>query len=203
MRRARGADRRGLLVHLTEMLVLPTDPATAARLLADPAYVREKIEESGAACEQIDVTHDDVAPDLTPDTGRELAPDGGSSRSGTLGGFTVTTRRTLATEQIPQQVRAFVGNRIEVRQVEAWRAPDGDGARVGTVVVEVVGAPVRLAGRVTLVAHGGTRTAIRYDGDLRAAIPLLGSAVEQATAAAIRSAVAAEERVAARRLAQA
>ena len=44
---------------------------------------------------------------------------------------------------------------------------------------------------------------LRYDGDLRAAIPLLGSAVEQATAAAIRSAVAAEERVAARRLAQA
>lgn len=157
--------------HLSEMLVLPTDPRTAARLLADPEYVRAKVEASGATCEQVDVTHDDA------------------------GAFTVTTRRALPTEQIPPQVRAFVGGRVEVRQVEAWEAPDDEGARVGTVVVEVVGVPVRLAGRVTLVSHGPSDTAVRYDGELRAGIPLFGGAVEEATAAAVRSAIAAEERV--------
>lgn len=180
-------------MHLSEMLVLPTDPRTAARLLADPDYVREKVVASGATCEQVDVTHDDTAPD-------EAAPHG-AAPDAAPGAFTVTSRRLLPTEQIPPQVRAFVGNRIEVRQVEAWEAPDDEGARVGTVVVEVPGAPVRLAGRVTLVAHGPAATAIRYDGELRAGVPLFGAAVEEATAGAIRAALAAEAQVAQRRLA--
>ncbi len=185
-------------MHLSEMLVLPTDPRTAARLLADPDYVREKVVASGATCEQVDVTHDDTAPDDTaPD---EAAPRGAAPHAAP-GAFTVTSRRLLPTEQIPPQVRAFVGNRIEVRQVEAWEAPDDEDARVGTVVVEVSGAPVRLAGRVTLVAHGPAATAIRYEGELRAGVPLFGAAVEEATAGAIRAALAAEAQVAQRRLA--
>jgi len=180
-------------VHLSEMLVLPTDPRTAARLLADPDYVREKVVASGATCEQVDVTHDDTASD-------EAAPHGAAPHAAP-GAFTVTSRRLLPTEQIPPQVRAFVGNRIEVRQVEAWEAPDDEDARVGTVVVEVSGAPVRLAGRVTLVAHGPAATAIRYEGELRAGVPLFGAAVEEATAGAIRAALAAEAQVAQRRLA--
>ncbi len=180
-------------MHLSEMLVLPTDPRTAARLLADPDYVREKVVASGATCEQVDVTHDDTASD-------EAAPHGAAPHAAP-GAFTVTSRRLLPTEQIPPQVRAFVGNRIEVRQVEAWEAPDDEDARVGTVVVEVSGAPVRLAGRVTLVAHGPAATAIRYEGELRAGVPLFGAAVEEATAGAIRAALAAEAQVAQRRLA--
>lgn len=180
-------------MHLSEMLVLPTDPRTAARLLADPDYVREKVVASGATCEQVDVTHDDTAPD-------EAAPHG-AAPDAAPGAFTVTSRRLLPTEQIPPQVRTFVGNRIEVRQVEAWEAPDDEDARVGTVVVEVSGAPVRLAGRVTLVAHGPAATAIRYEGELRAGVPLFGAAVEEATAGAIRAALAAEAQVAQRRLA--
>ncbi|CAM5781637.1 DUF2505 domain-containing protein [Cellulomonas persica] len=182
-------------MHLSEMLVLPTDPRTAARLLADPGYVREKVEAAGATCEQVDVTHDDAHADPAP--AGDATPGAGDD----VGAFTVTTRRALPTDQIPAQVRAFVGNRIEVRQVEAWEAPDDEGARVGTVVVEVVGVPVRLAGRVTLVAHGAARTAVRYDGEVHAAIPLFGGAVEEATAAAIRGALAAEEQVARHRFA--
>lgn len=180
-------------MHLSEMLVLPTDPRTAARLLADPGYVREKVVASGATCEQVDVTHDGPMPDG--------AARDGAVRDAAPGAFTVTSRRLLPTEQIPPQVRTFVGNRIEVRQVEAWEAPDDEDARVGTVVVEVSGAPVRLAGRVTLVAHGPAATAIRYEGELRAGVPLFGAAVEEATAGAIRAALAAEAQVAQRRLA--
>jgi len=167
-------------VHLTETIVLPTDPRSAARLLADPEFVREVVAAAGATCEQVDVT--------------------GSVGADPAGAFTVTTRRTLPADQIPPHLRAFVGGRIEVRQVEAWEAPEDDGARVGTVAVEVVGAPVRLTARATLVPHGTGATAVRYDGELRASVPLFGAAVEEATAAAVRAALEAQRAVADRRL---
>jgi hypothetical protein len=64
------------------------------------------------------------------------------------------------------------------------------------VVVEITGAPVRLTGTMALVPEG-EQTVQQYDGDLRATIPLFGSAVEQATATAVRAAIDAEERTAA------
>ncbi len=168
-------------MRLTETIVVTTDPHAAARLLADPAFAREKVVASGASCEQADVTG-------------EVAGD-------PVGAFTVTTRRALPADQIPAHLRGFVGGRIEVRQVEAWERPDETGERVGTVLVEVAGAPVRLTGRATLVAHGTGATAVRYDGELHASVPLFGAAIEDATARAIRTALAAEEAAAAARLA--
>lgn len=167
-------------MRLTETIVLPTDPRSAARLLADPAFVREKVVASGATCEQADVTG-------------EVATD-------PVGAFTVTTRRALPADQIPAHLRGFVGGRIEVRQVEAWEQPDDAGERVGTVLVEVAGAPVRLTARSTLVGHGAGATAVRYDGELHASVPLFGGAIEEATASAIRAALAAEETAARHRL---
>ena len=70
-------------LHVT--IDLPTDPRTAARLLADPGYVRAKAEAAGAVDPQVDVT------------------------GSVDGAFTVTTRRMLATEQIPAHLRGFVG----------------------------------------------------------------------------------------------
>jgi hypothetical protein len=140
-------------------------------MLADPAYVGAKVRASGA--EELVV---DVAP-------------------GEDGAFTVTTRRSLPTDQIPPNVRSFVGSRLEVRQVEAWEPAGPDGGRTGTVAVEIAGAPVRLTGTVTLTGDdAGSR--ITYDGELKAHVPLFGSAVEQAAGKAVRSALEAEEAVA-------
>ena len=162
-------------MHVT--LDLPTDVAAAGRMLADPEYVRAKVAATG----------DD---------------DGEVVVAGTpADGFTVTTRRSLPTDQIPVQLRSVVGARIDVRQVEAWDEPDGDG-RHGTVVVEVVGAPVRLTGRMSLRAVTPYASVLTYDGDLRATLPIFGAAVEKAAAGAVREALAAEQAVAGRWLAE-
>ncbi|GEL95208.1 DUF2505 domain-containing protein [Cellulomonas composti] len=155
-------------MHLTETLRLSADPVTVARLLADPEYARAAVRASGALDEHVDVTGD------------------------ADGAFTVTTRRSLPTDQIPSHVRGFVGSRLDVRQVAAWEAPGGAGERIGTVVVEIAGAPVRMHGTTALAASPDGGTLVRYDGDLRAAIPLFGSTVEQAAAGAIRAAMVAE-----------
>lgn len=162
-------------LHVT--IDLPTDARAAARLLADPAYVHAKVLATGAVEQQVDVT--------------------GSTEES----FTVTTRRALPTEQIPAHLRSFVGDRIDVRQVEAWEVADADGSRAGTVVVEIAGAPVRLTGRTSLRDIGPGTSRVTYDGDVRAAVPLFAAAVEEAAGAAVRAALRAEETVAARWLA--
>jgi len=150
-----------------------TGAATAVgMMLADPRYVHEKVLAAGAVDQQVDVTGDASGP------------------------FTVTTRRSLPTDQIPANVRAFVGDRLDVRQVEAWEAATPDGARVGTVAVEIAGAPVRMTGTAALTPTAGGGCVIAYDGDVRASIPLFSGAVEQAAVAAVRSALDAELRTA-------
>jgi hypothetical protein len=144
-------------------------PAVAA-MLADPGYTRARVEASGAGVLQADVTG-------TPD-----------------GAVTVTTRRSTPSDQIPAQARAFVGSTLEIRQVEAWEAPTADGdTRRGTVAVEIPGAPVRLTGTVTLATDGPDASVLTYDGDLKASVPLFATAIEQAAAGAVRSALQAEQ----------
>jgi hypothetical protein len=102
----------------------------------------------------------------------------------------------MPTSDIPANLRGFIGSSLDVRQVEAWE-PERAGARRGTVVVEIAGAPVRLTGTALLApTPGGCELA--YEGEVKAAIPLFGGAVEGAAAQAIRTALAAEEDVARR-----
>ena len=160
-------------MHLTVELTYPASVDDVATMLADESFVRWRAERStrGGRVEQADVTG---------------SPDAG---------FTVAVRRTLPTDQIPTQVRAFVGSELEVRQAEAWEAPSG-GRRVGTIAVEIAGAPVRLTGTVRLepLPDGGARQI--YDGDVRASVPLFGAVVAEAAAGAVRSTLEAEGRAA-------
>jgi hypothetical protein len=158
-------------VHLNVTLSLTADPVKAARMLADPTYVNAKVKATGALDQQVDVV------------------------GGENGAFTVTIRRSLPTDQIPTNLRAFVGSSVHVRQVEAWDTPQPDGGRRGTIVVEITGAPVRLTGTMSLAASGATST-LTYDGDLKAAIPLFAGAVEAAAGEAIRDALSVEGLVA-------
>lgn len=158
-------------MHLNVTLSLTADPATVARMLADPSYVNAKVRATGALDQQVDVV------------------------GGERGAFTVTIRRSLPTDQIPTNLRAFVGSSVHVRQVEAWDTPQADGGRRGTIVVEITGAPVRLTGTMSLAGSGASST-LTYDGDLKAAIPLFAGAVESAAAEAIRDALSVEGAVA-------
>ncbi|RYV49835.1 DUF2505 domain-containing protein [Pengzhenrongella frigida] len=141
---------------------------TVAAMLSDPAYGRSRVAAGGATANHIEIIGDSD------------------------GAFTVTTRRSMPTDQIPANIRAFVGTSLEVRQIEAWEAPQGD-ARRGTVVVEIAGAPVRLTGTTSLVHDGVHGAVLTYAGEVKAGVPLFGAAIEDAAARAVRSALEAEQ----------
>lgn len=156
-------------MHLTVELTYPADVADVAALLSDPDFVRWRAGRPGAgSVSRVDVTGDPTS------------------------GFTVSLRRTLTTDAIPAQVRPFVGECLEIRQTEAWEAA-GSGHHVGTVVVEITGAPVRMTGTLVLEPHpqGGCRQV--YTGELRASVPLFAAAVEEAAAGAVRRTLESEE----------
>jgi Protein of unknown function (DUF2505) len=155
-------------VQVQVQLRYPADVPAVAAMLADVGYARARVEASGAQVLQADVT--------------------GSVDAA----FAATTRRSVPTDQIPAQARSWVGSTLEVRQVEAWEAPEPTGERRGTVVVEISGVPVRLTGTAVLAPDAGGST-LTYDGDLKAGIPLFAAAVEQAAAGAVRSALQAEQ----------
>jgi hypothetical protein len=150
-------------VHLTVELTYPADVADVAAMLADESALRWRTTRS------------------TPAGTVEAADVTGSLDSG----FTVAVRRTLPVDTIPHQVRHLVGGEVELRQVEAWEGPSG-GRRVGTVALEIAGAPVRVTGTVALepLPDGGTRQV--YDGEVHASVPLFASVVAEAAAAAVR-----------------
>lgn len=155
-------------MHLHATLHYDADVARVGRMLADHEFVEAKLRASGALSQHANVVGE-------PDRG-----------------FTVTTRREMPTDTIPPQFRGFVGSTLEVRHVEAWE-PLVDGERKGSVVLEIVGAPVRFTGRLRLAADGDG-TVVDVDGDLKASIPLFAAALEQAAADAVQGALEAEER---------
>ncbi|PRZ06506.1 uncharacterized protein DUF2505 [Isoptericola sp. CG 20/1183] len=157
-------------MHLTVEQIYPADVSAVAAMLSDAEFVRwrGRRRDAGAA------SHVDVSGDPAS-------------------GFTVSLRRTLPTDLIPAQVRQLVGDHLEVRQAEAWE-PVRDGRHVGTVAVEIAGAPVRMTGSLRLepTADGSTRQV--YDGEVRANLPLFAATVEEAAAGAVRRTLEAEER---------
>ncbi len=156
-------------MHLSAHARYDADLDATVRMLADEEFVAQKVRASGAISQQVDVV-------------------GGPDEA-----FTVTTRRQMPTDGIPAQFRSLVGASLEVRQVEAWEPPTASG-RHGTVVVEILGAPVRMTGTLRLTAQEDGTTVQVFEGDLKASVPLFASAVEEATAQAVRAAIAAEER---------
>nr|WP_281360189.1 DUF2505 domain-containing protein [Isoptericola halotolerans] len=148
----------------------PADVAAVAAMLADAEFVRWRAARPDAgAASQVDVTGDPAS------------------------GFTVSLRRTLPTDLIPVQLRQLVGEHLEVRQAEAWE-PEREGRQVGTVAVEIAGAPVRMTGSLLLepLPDGGTRQV--YDGEVRATVPVFSGTVEEAAGGAVRRTLEAEER---------
>ena len=155
-------------MHLQVQLHYGADAPPVAAMLANPDFGLARVAASGAIAHQVDVV--------------------GASD----GAFTVTTRRSMPTDEIPANIRAFVGTSLEVRQVEAWGKPGPEGRR-GTVVVEISGAPVRLTGTTSLQPDGAHASLLTYAGEMKAAVPLFNAAIEVAAARAVRSALVAEQ----------
>jgi Protein of unknown function (DUF2505) len=107
---------------------------------------------------------------------------------------TVTVRRTMPAE-LPDFVKRFIGETVEVVQIERWAAADRGGQRTGQLTVRVEGQPAAMAGTIAIAADGeGARTVIR--GDLKVSIPVVGKRIEPEIARGFVAAIAKEQEVA-------
>jgi Protein of unknown function (DUF2505) len=110
------------------------------------------------------------------------------------GSATITTRRELPTDSVPDFARSFVGRTLDVVRVDRWEPPAPDGSRDGTVTVEIKGAPIRMNGMLALRPDdAGSEEVIA--GELKASVPLLGGKLERAAEPALMSAIRKEEEV--------
>lgn len=103
------------------------------------------------------------------------------------GATTSIVVRAFSSELVPSQARGLVGDKLKIRQTEAWAEPlQGlHGPRHGSVCLEISGAPVRLNATATLTPTA-TGATLRYEGDVKSPIPLFGAPLERAAASAIK-----------------
>jgi hypothetical protein len=153
----------------------PAAPDRVYEMLIDPAFQEKVCLATGALDHSVDV-------------------EPARAADGADGGATITTTRKLPAEGLPDFVRTFVGETLDVMRVDHWGPKDPDGSRRGTIVVEIHGTPVRLTGTITMRA-AGEGTVEDVEGDLKAAVPLLGGKIERAAEPAIRAAVSKEQEI--------
>ena len=156
-------------MQVTAQISYPASPEGVFAMLTDEAFLKQVCEATGAVKHEVDVQENSL-------------------------GASVTTRRELPTDQIPDFIKRFVGKTLTVLRVDLWEAAAPDGSRQGTITVEIVGAPVRMTGTLSL-RPDGEGTVENVDGDLKASVPLIGGKIEKATEPAIRSALRKEERL--------
>jgi len=145
-------------------------PADVGTMLADAEFSDRKCAATGALRHTVEV-------------------DGDAS-----GAFTVSTVRTMPTDAFPDVARTFVGDTVDIRQVDSWKAPSADGTRAGTITVEIAGAPLRLKGALALA--GDARSTVEtIHGDLKASVPIIGGKLERAAEPALQAAIRKEEQV--------
>ena len=159
-------------MRLTDEIRYDADQGTVFAMLTDADFQERKCTATGALDSAVEI---------------ERFSDGGA---------TIRTERTMPSDQVPDFARAFVGGTLRVVQVEDWAAPGPDGAREGTVVVEIKGAPVRFAGSLALgpARTDGAGTVEAIDGDIKASVPLIGGRMERALEPALKAAIRVEER---------
>jgi hypothetical protein len=104
---------------------------------------------------------------------------------------TIVSTRDLPTDDLPSFVRSIVGDTLTVTETQEWGPPGTDGTRSGRLTVNIVGAPIDLAGTL-LLAPGGQGSVETVEGDLKARLPLIGDKIEKAAAPAIQSAIRVE-----------
>lgn len=95
---------------------------------------------------------------------------------------------------VPDFVRKFVGDTIDIRQTDSWEAAAPDGSRDGSIRLELAGAPVTCFGTMRLRVNGA-ETVVTIDGTVKASVPLFGGKIEQAVLQGLTEAAKIEQRV--------
>jgi uncharacterized protein YndB with AHSA1/START domain len=155
-------------MDLRSELRFDADPATVFAMLTDEAFIARKTTAAKALRHTVSVARDGdrVVIELL----RVMPPD------------------------VPDFVRRFVGETIDVKQTDVWQPAASDGSRSGTIRLEMSGAPVTCSGTLRLVGAGG-RTTVTVSGNVRAAVPLFGGKIEQAVCEGLTEAAKIEEQV--------
>jgi hypothetical protein len=105
------------------------------------------------------------------------------------GSMTVDLNRTYGTAQVPSFARRFVGDTIDLVQREEWITPTE-----ATFEVRIPGKPGEMNGKAVLVQAGPD--AVETVGmDIRVAVPLVGSKLEDLVAGLLKDAFRAENKV--------
>jgi len=73
--------------------------------------------------------------------------------------------------------KKFVGESIDVRQVEQWSAPDAGGGRRADLKVTIKGQPASMVGTASLIPKATGSTEI-LEGDVKVNVPFIGGKVE-------------------------
>lgn len=105
---------------------------------------------------------------------------------------TITVTRVMPSD-VPEAIKKFLGETVEVQQVERWGAPDAQGTRRASVQVRIKGQPASMEGKSVLQADG-TGSTLQVTGDVRVKVPFFGGKIEPEVAKAIVSALRIEER---------
>jgi hypothetical protein len=95
---------------------------------------------------------------------------------------------------VPDFIKRFLGETIQVRQVEEWGAPDSAGARHANVKVTIKGQPASMVGTAVLTPTADGSTEI-LEGEVKVNVPFLGRKIESEIAKVIASALKIEQRV--------
>lgn len=155
-------------MDLNTTLRFPADPGTVFEMLVDPDYVGRKAAAANAIRHEVSVQRDGDSAKIW--LLRVMPPD------------------------VPDFVRRFVGDTIDLEQTDVWGPAASDGSRDGTISIDMREAPVRLRGTMILVPDGrATRTEV--SGTIKASIPLIGGKVESAVHDALILAASREEEV--------
>jgi len=106
----------------------------------------------------------------------------------------IVSSRDLPTDGFPAFVKSLVGATLAITETQDWGPAGTDGAREGTLTVDIVGAAIDLDGTLSLTP-AGQGSVESVEGDLKARVPLFGGRIEKAAAPAIESAISAEREI--------
>ena len=155
-------------MDLNTTLRFPADPGTVFEMLADPEFLGRKAKAANAIRHEASVERD--------------------------GDRVMIRLLRVMPPDVPDFVRKFVGETIDLQQTDIWEPAAADGSRDGTISIDMRGAPVTLRGTMRL-APDGASTVARISGKIKASVPFVGGKIEEAVHEGLMSAARREEEV--------
>jgi Protein of unknown function (DUF2505) len=166
--RSAGGPRQNVAMDLRTQLRFDAEPATVFEMFIDEEYLARKTKAANAIRHEASVTRN--GDHVTVRLLRVMPPD------------------------VPDFVRKFVGDTIDLDQTDVWEPAAADGSRYGTISIDMVGAPVTFRGTLRLELVGGA-SVTTIDGKIRASVPFVGGKIEKAVYEGLMEAAKREQQV--------